>query len=528
MALRILGIDLGTHSVKVAELRSSFRTQELIGFWQAPLGPTSGTLPTLEEQLAALATLSLTVGTRADVVVVSLPGAGTATHRLSFPFSDSRRLEQTLGFEVEGQIPFDLADVVYDYDVLSQVRAKGKGVARTELLVGVARRAAVSDLMAGLTALGLDPRIVTLPGLALQQLPLPLDPKPGGSDAVLDLGHSRSNLVIRDSGRAIFARSFDGGGLGLTLALARAGNLSIPEAEVLKERSSLLQGDPETQQLLTRALLPVIREVRQTLKQVEGLAKKGADRLWLTGGTASLDGLPELLARELGIEVTRVSSLPLEGKTPGKSLGPEEARQGSLALGLALRGHTGNRKSRFNLRRGDQTFQGDLTRLRGKLMRYAAVSLVLLLLFGVRAYAEIYLLQKREKQIDDAICAQTKQAVGKCVKDPVVARSLLAATSGPGETVIPELSAVGLLAETTGRMNVEGAKVTEMDVAIDQLQLRGEADAFPTIEKVVSSLKGYHCFTDVQQGSSHRSRDNAVIEFNLSVRNDCGAGGGTP
>ncbi len=156
MALRILGIDLGTHAVKVAELRSSFRSLELVSLQRARVAsadPYRGA--TLDEQLAALASLGQG-GPRPDVVVVSLPGAGAATHRLSFPFADPRRLEQTLGFEVEGQILFDLADVRYDYEVLSQRSGRGNLPARTEVLVGVIRREIVSALLTGLNAQGLD------------------------------------------------------------------------------------------------------------------------------------------------------------------------------------------------------------------------------------------------------------------------------------------------------------------------------------------------------------------------------------
>lgn len=519
MALRILGIDLGTHSVKVAELRSSFRSVELVSLRRALVLREGPGTATLDEQLAALTEISGTATgvARPDVVVVSLPGAGAATHRLGFPFSDLRRLELTLGFEIEGQIPFDLVDVLYDYEVLSQVAKKGLVPPRMEVLVGVARKTAVSELLTGLARVGFDPRIVTLPGLALHQLPLP----EGGTDAVIDIGHTRVGIVAREDGRATLARTFDGGGQALTAALVRVRGWNWSEAEGFKEQASLRRGDPEVQQALTRALLPTVREVRQTLRQVSGLTRKPIERLWLTGGSAALDGLPELLTRELGVTAEPLPTFAL----PGGELSADDVRFGSLALGLALRGHSGNRSSRFNLRRGDQSFQGDFARVRGRLLRFGALSAALFLLFGVRAYAELYLLGKREKQIDDAICAQTKQAVNKCVKDPTLAHSLLAAAGGSSESTIPEQSAVGMLAETTSRLNLEGAKLTALDVAVDQLELDGEADSFETVDKVVNALKGYHCFSDVQRGRVQRNRDATQIEFRLSARSDCAATG---
>ncbi len=515
MALRILGIDLGASSVKVAEVRSSFRATEVVGLWQARV-QAAGATPTLAEQVAALMGL-LPASTRADVVVVSVPGTGAATHRLSFPFADTRRLEQTLGFEVEGQIPFDLSEVVYDYEIVRQSTAKGS--ASTDVLVGVARRTAITELVTALLPAGLDPRIITLPSLGLQSLPLPETGE--GGDAILDVGHARLSLLVLEAGRPSAARVFDGGGRALTAALARARHLDLDAAEALKHETSLVSGDPELQQVLTRTLLPAIRDLRQSLRQVESLSKVPVQRLWLTGGGAALQGLDELLGRELGVPARR---LPV-AYPPAAGVSPDDAAVGALALGLALRGHATTRGPRFNFRRGELGFQGDFARMRGRILRTAALAAALAMCFAVRAYAELYLLGKRERRVEDAICAQTKQTVQKCVKDPTVAKSLLSAAGGTGETVIPEQTAVQLLAEVTSRLGIEGMRVHELDVGLEQIQLRGAADSFETVDKVVSALKSYRCFPDVQRGRVQKSRDLSEIEFTLSVRNECSAGG---
>src|SRR5690606_763667 len=90
----------------------------------------------------ALATLAADGWFDADQVVCCLPGAQVATHLVSLPFGDPKRIEQTLRFEVEGLIPFDLDEVVFDWHVVSRTPA------RTELLVSVARREDVASLIA--------------------------------------------------------------------------------------------------------------------------------------------------------------------------------------------------------------------------------------------------------------------------------------------------------------------------------------------------------------------------------------------
>ena len=68
---------------------------------------------------AALTQLFAQAPLQADQVVVALTGPGLATHMLSLPFTDPKRLEATIGFEVEGQLPFDLSEAVYDYQIAS-------------------------------------------------------------------------------------------------------------------------------------------------------------------------------------------------------------------------------------------------------------------------------------------------------------------------------------------------------------------------------------------------------------------------
>jgi general secretion pathway protein L len=510
MAQRIWGIDLGSHAVKLCRLRSSYRTVELTDFQVARLEGDPAPPLLMAAQIAALQSLVGEKPVRPEAVVVALPGSSAATHLLSLPFNDSRRLEQTLGFEVESQIPFDLSEVVFDYQLLDA--PEGARAGRSELLVGVTKKTSLEELTVALAPLGLDPRVVTLPSLPL----FFVAPPTGGTDAVLDVGHRRVTLILRDAGRLTFARTIDGGGAQLTLALSRARSVDLAAAEVLKvTRGSLDEvAEPELAPVLRRALAPLIRELRQSLKLVSSKGRPPIQQLYLTGGGSQLGGLDAHLARELSVPVNRLA-LPL--------VSPEAQPVAALSLGLALQGHGGGRASRFNLRRGDQSFQGDMAKVRKRLLRVAALAASLFLFFALKSYAQIFVLSQREQKLDQAICNTTKQAVGKCVKDVAVAKSLLA--GGPNfASAIPESSALNLLAELASRLDVQGSKVTEMDIGPEQVELRGEADSFETVDKVVAALKGYRCFQDVQRGRIQRMHDGSGIEYNLGVRNGCTAG----
>src|SRR6266508_5351568 len=112
MAQRILGLDLGASAVKAVLVESAFRGFEIVD---------------------AVRGLIEARGWRFDSAVVAFPGTGGSTSVVTLPFTDPRRIEQTIGFEVEGQIPFDLADVSWDWQPL------GVRDGKTELLVAVVR-----------------------------------------------------------------------------------------------------------------------------------------------------------------------------------------------------------------------------------------------------------------------------------------------------------------------------------------------------------------------------------------------------
>jgi general secretion pathway protein L len=80
----------------------------------------------------------LAKGLAADQIVIALPGLGLATHQIALPFTDPKRIESTVGFEVEAQLPFDLAEAVFDYQVVS---GDEKG---SQLLVGVAQTSRIA------------------------------------------------------------------------------------------------------------------------------------------------------------------------------------------------------------------------------------------------------------------------------------------------------------------------------------------------------------------------------------------------
>ncbi len=520
---RILGLDLGSHSVKGVLIETTLRGHTVRHVAEAPL-PLEGERPARLSQ--AIATLLAEAHGRlaADTITVALPGAALATHPITLPFSDPKKIDATLGFEVEGQLPFDLSEAVYDYQIASATDAGAS------LNVGVVKKDELGALLELLKAAKVDPRIVTHPGLVLQGLlgvmaHANLPEATGEAVALVDIGHERVTLAIGTPGGAVeFARTFPGGGQALTRALAAEFKIALPEAQAWKEQYGAVGREvvgaeaERAEGAFLRALAPVVRELKSTLKAFTARNKRTVTRLVLSGGTARLKGLPERLGQDLGLAVERLE-LPAEVVT---AAGPLAGPQLALAWALALRGEaTGARAQRFNLRRGEFSFRSDLDFVKdrvGQLVAFGAVLLVLLIASGIVRNS---VLERREKQVDAALCEVTQRVLGKCEKDANLALNLMQGKESP-IAAIPTRSAATLLAEFTQHIPKDmPLTVDNLVIDLDRISVRCETATSKQVEDVITALKAYKCFGEVKEGKLEKSKDGSKVSFRLDIQVQC-------
>ena len=204
---------------------------------------------------------------------LAVPGDQLSVRVLELPFSDSRKIDQVVGYELEGQIVHAIEDVVFDHLVVGQ-RPEGSTV-----MAAAARRDDLAALIAAAEEHGIHPRALFAAPLIYRTL-LPLADRrarrgaPSPCQAVLDFGHQRTNICFVRAGEPIYARTIRRGGEHLTAAIAKAFNADAERAEQAKRSDAFLvsPGRPATTPLavkldsvLREALAPTIRELRQTL-----------------------------------------------------------------------------------------------------------------------------------------------------------------------------------------------------------------------------------------------------------------------
>jgi general secretion pathway protein L len=520
---RILGLDLGSHSVKGLLLDANARNPAVKAWAEVRRAPEGERQETLRAALREL--LARPEFQHADQVVVALPGPSLATHQLTLPFTDPKRIEATIPFEVESQIPFDLGDAVFDYQVATQVKDKG-----SELLVGVVRREELKSLLGLLNEAGVDPRVVTHPGITYQNL---LMQQPGlfaGLDAeavaIVDIGHERTTLAIGRPGVGVeFARTFSGGGLSLSRALATEFQTPLPEAHHWKESHGALASAAQAQgpdgeraaAAFVRGLQPVLRELRPSFKAFTARTRRQVGAVLVCGGSARMPGLAEQLGKDLGMPA-RVLALPPVASTAVPATEQPAALQ---AYSLALRGQAlGAKAPRFNLRRGEFAFKGDYDYVKDKLGLLASFAATLLLLLIASGVVRNSVLARREAQVDAVLCDVTQRILGSCEKNYDLALNRLKGVESPA-AALPKLSAVNLLAEMTQRVPAD-VPVTfdRIDIDLERISVRGLTDSSKQIDAIASALKGHRCFKEVKEGKVEKTKENKIA-FRLDIQVQC-------
>lgn len=238
MAYSIIGLDRGTCTIKAVIMERAFRGYAVKGVRQVPVPQDGSGPPTPEATKAAVEQLLSEFDPEAVGYVVAANADDLSTWVVPLPFSDQRRIEQTLAFELENYVPFDLDEMVLDYEVVRTSADKSRVVA------GLMPRSRMTTLLQDLAEIKVDPQAVVSDTYALTYVP---PGKEGGERpvAVVDLGHTQTLVTVRVGSTPDFLRTLPVGGLHVTQALMDAFKVTYATAEKMKMELGPIPYTPE-------------------------------------------------------------------------------------------------------------------------------------------------------------------------------------------------------------------------------------------------------------------------------------------
>lgn len=253
----------------------------------------------LENTGKALRTLRARVKTPGPAVLV-LPAHLVLTKFIKTPRVAPAQRDKIIRFEAGENIPYALADVVWDSVVT------GERAGELAVMLAAAKLEAVEPLCAAVQAAGFEPRLVLPAPLATLAAHWLVHPAQTGSSLVLNIG-ARSTILLVVGPQGFVTRPLALGGNSVTQQLAVNQDCDPEEAETIKltERNTGLTADA-MEMFATRLAQEITRSVLHFRRQSD-MAQP--DRVHLAGGGARLAGLAEALAAKLKVPVDHLEAL---------------------------------------------------------------------------------------------------------------------------------------------------------------------------------------------------------------------------
>jgi type IV pilus assembly protein PilM len=341
-AKSIVGLDVGSSSIKAVELKKTRTGIEAVHVGLEPLGPDmvvdsmivdSGTVS------AAISKLFNEGQIKSKSVATAVSGHSVIVKKISLPAMSDDELADTIQKEAAQHIPFDLADVNLDYQILSD----DTGSPTMEVLLVAVKKDKILNYTNVLSMAGRTPAIVDIDALALQNCyEYNYEPAPNQVVALLNLGASVMNINIVKGTTPLFPRDVSVGGHQYTDSLQKELDLSFEDAEALKlgHKVGTVSEDAKLP-ILQQVTEIIVLEIQKTFDFFRASTSgEHIEKIFLAGGSAKIPGLLEALRQEFSLPVEVLNPFqriapPVNGSAAG--MVEENAGQMAVAVGLALR-----------------------------------------------------------------------------------------------------------------------------------------------------------------------------------------------
>jgi len=328
-----LGLDIGSHSVKVIEITGPDDKPELTALSYEKIHSADSRTAIVDAVTQCVARAHLS----SKDVNTAITGPGVIVRFIEIPQMKDSELKNAIPFEAEKYIPFSVKEVTLGYYVLLNPIGKGKML----ILLVAAKKDLVEERMktvkdAGLTADIVDVSSIAVANAFLAQKRLSKDKK-NKVCAIIDIGAKGTDIDIIDDDVLYFTRSIQMGGDNI----AKVAEEKVPgfkgDIEELVYSGSYDKG--EFSAAVESVMCDIIDEIRPSFGYFENQSGKMIDEVFITGGASKLAEIGEILRKHLELKVVKWN--PLEGVEINKSIDKDLlARirdQLGVSVGLAIR-----------------------------------------------------------------------------------------------------------------------------------------------------------------------------------------------
>ncbi len=344
----VVGVDIGTSSIKVVGLTEGKNGAELETYGELQLGPYAGLEigRTTNLEAGKLGTALTDILREANVTArnaaLAIPHSASFIATVEFPTNDQAKLASMVPIEARKYIPVAMSEVTLDWFVIPPRKQADTAPAdpqtNTHVLLAAIFNESLRKYRSAVQHAGVAVGLNEMESFSVIRSSIHEDDE---TVMIMDLGASSTKIYIVANGILHETHRMPIGGQDLTMAIVETMKLSIGEAEEAKRQMGFVVGegyDPRIVEALTRPIDRVANETKRVIARYESEGSEKIAKIYLTGGGASLRGLPESLGAAFGIPVVPANAFskvayPAFLEETLKEAGPTFA----VAIGIALR-----------------------------------------------------------------------------------------------------------------------------------------------------------------------------------------------
>lgn len=338
----LVGLDIGSASVKAVELRKKGADYELVNIGMAQLGQDTVVDGAIMDALSVSSAIERIFSEnkiKTKNVATSVSGPSVSAKRITVAATSEEELQNAIAYEAQQQIPFDMAEVNLSYVPLGPA-ATGSGM---DVMVVAVKREKIRNQTDVLSQAGKTPLVVDIDAFALQNaFEVNYDAAPDQTIALLNIGASIMTINIVRGGTPLFPRDVTMGGSQYTDTLQKELELPFEDAERLKKGGEVPNVSPEAKSAHIRAVSEILLlEIRRTFDFFrQTSASDNIQQIYVAGGTARVEGLIDLLKEEFNVPVEIMNPfrrISIGEEKIDRDFVEENAPRMTIAMGLALR-----------------------------------------------------------------------------------------------------------------------------------------------------------------------------------------------
>nr|WP_320050603.1 type IV pilus assembly protein PilM [uncultured Desulfuromonas sp.] len=298
----IVGIDIGASAVKLVQLHEGKSGFQLLKMDREPLPPEAVVDSSIMDSSAvvmAIRDLMARNHIKASDVTTSVSGHSVIIRKISLALMTEDELENSIQWEAEQYIPFEMSEVFLDYHILGP---DPNDQGQMEVILVAAKKDFVDEYVAVFKESGLNPTIVDVDSFAIENIYCTVyDNESLTVVALIDMGASGIQVNVLKNNVSVFTREIQLGGNSYNEELQKQFGINSEDAESLKLGVNALSLDAETvQDALQRVSDNLVQEVRRSLDFFSAtFADEKVEKVYVTGGVSLTPNLISSLAEGL-------------------------------------------------------------------------------------------------------------------------------------------------------------------------------------------------------------------------------------